>query len=141
MYKKILLYTFCLGITLGACTTGGNLTDGDRAMKQEQYNVAIENYKGAYNGIKDKAIRAEVAFKIAEAMRFNRDFVKAEGWYQKAIAGGHTDPMVYYQLGQILKMNEKYKEALVQFERYAKEAPSDVRVIEQIAAVNKIISE
>ncbi len=139
MYKKILLYTFCISLGLSACKSGGNLTDGDTAMKQEQYNVAIENYKGAYSGVKDKVKRAEVAFKIAEAMRFNRDFVKAEGWYQKAITGGHTDPMVYYQLGEVQKMNEKYEEALVQFERYAKEVPSDARATEQISVIKNHI--
>lgn len=139
MYKRILLYTFCIGLGLSACKSGGNITDAETAMKQEQYSVAINNYKGAYSGIKDKKKRADVAFKIGEAMRLNRDFVKAEGWYQKAISGGHTDPMVYYQLGEVMKMNEKYEEALVQFETYAKEVPSDERAKEQIEVVKSYL--
>ncbi|RYD79514.1 MAG: hypothetical protein EOP53_09540, partial [Sphingobacteriales bacterium] len=129
-----------MSLGLGACKSGGDITSAEKAFSQEQYSVAINNYKGAYSSIRDKAKRAEVAFKIGEAMRLNRDFLKAESWYQKAITGGYKDPKVYYELGEVLKMNEKYDEAVVQFETYVKEMPSDPRGNEQITVIKEYLN-
>lgn len=114
--------------------------DANKDFEQEQYFSAIQRLRKDYSKTKDKSEKAAIAFKIAEAMRLNRQFNTAEGWYNKAISMGYSDPVVYYQLGDILKMAEKYEEALVEFERYAKEAPSDPRGDEQIKVVKEVIA-
>jgi peptidoglycan-associated lipoprotein len=52
---------------------------------------------------------------------------------------GYQNPEVYYGLGQVMKMGEKYEEALVQFETFQKEAPSDPRSKEEIQIIKDVL--
>jgi peptidoglycan-associated lipoprotein len=46
---------------------------------------------------------------------------------------------VYYDYGQVLKMNQSYDSAIAKFELYKKEVPSDPNVDEQIAVLQKYL--
>jgi peptidoglycan-associated lipoprotein len=116
-------------LTFSSCKTG--IQNAKVAESHEQYYQAIEAYKKAYSGTKDRAKKAEVAYKIAELLNFNRNYPQAEIWYTKAQAMGYGDTKVHYQLGEVLKMNEKYPQALKEFELYEKDAPGDAKVKEQ----------
>lgn len=115
------------------------MEDALKAEEHEMYGDAIEQLRRAYSSTRDRAKRAEIAFKIAELMRKNRDYLHAEGWYNKALTLGYTNPDIYYGLGQVKKMAEKYEEALVQFETFQKEAPSDPRAQDEIDTIKYVI--
>lgn len=132
--QKNFLWVFTLSalILLNSCKPGGNLGSAEKSLEKEQYNNAMESYKRAYTSTKDKQKKAEIAYKIAEILRLNRDYVKAEGWYRKAATGGYSDAALHYNLGEVLKMNERYEDAIKEFEEYKKNAPGDPHADEQI---------
>lgn len=129
--RKSYLWIFVLPILLSlhSCTTG--VKDAQTAETREQYYQAIEAYKKAYSGTKDRAKKAEIGNKIADLLLLNRNSAQAEIWYTKAQAMGYSDAKLHYSLGEALKMNEKYPQALKEFEIYEKEVPGDARVAEQ----------
>jgi peptidoglycan-associated lipoprotein len=58
--------------------------------------------------------------------------VKAELWYTKAIGKNYTNPMVYFDLAEMQKMNQKYEEAKENYKEYKKRVPDDKRTDNEI---------
>jgi peptidoglycan-associated lipoprotein len=56
-----------------------------------------------------------------------RDISQAETWFRRAVSRNYDDPEVYRYFGEALKMNEKYEEAIEQFEIYKRLVPGDPR--------------
>jgi peptidoglycan-associated lipoprotein len=136
-----LLMALLLGtvlFTTQSCKTGGGtIKDGDEAYSHELYSNAINIYKRVYTKAKGPD-KASLAFKIAEAYRLNSQYTQAQNWYQKAVNAGYKNPEVYYKDAYVLKMAEKYDEAIEQYKLYEKEKPSDAaRAEEQINVINE----
>ena len=102
-------------------------TPADAAFEKGDYYDAITLYKKAFSKEKSKAGKAEIVFKTAESYRKVNDYKNQEVWYEKAIKAGHKDPIAIYYLGQALKFNGKYDEAINQFNNYKREAKGDPR--------------
>lgn len=104
------------------------LEDADKAlMQEEKYFEAIELYKKAYVKEPGRDVKAEIIFKIAEAYRLSDQPMQAEVWYDKSVIAQYADPMAKLRLGDMKMMNGKYDEALVAYQKYAADAPSDPR--------------
>ncbi|MFQ5335434.1 MAG: OmpA family protein, partial [Flavobacteriales bacterium] len=97
----------------------------DLAFKNESYFSAIDLYKKAYTKEPSKSKKAEILFRIAECYRFIVDIKQAETWYKKAIKAKYPDPICYYHLGDALKAQEKYEDALEKYNKFLKEKPDD----------------
>jgi tetratricopeptide (TPR) repeat protein len=54
------------------------------------------------------------------------DFKGAETYYSKAIKAKYPDPIAILNLADVLKAQQKYEEAIVEYNNYKKEMPSDV---------------
>lgn len=119
-----LILTLCFGLT---ATAQRNYTEeADNAFKQKQFIDAIELYQKAYSKIKrNKAERARILFQIAECYRYTNNIKRAEAQYKRVTKSGYPDPISYYYLGEALKQNEKYDEAIIAFNEYKEKAPSD----------------
>ena len=131
-YIGILLLSLLIGVQ--SCKTNVN---PEEAEKKEQYFQAIDGYKKRFSKTRDKATKAKLAYKIAELQAKNSDYAAADIWYAKAEALGYSDVALHYQWGEVKKMNERYGDALKQYEIYAKEVPGDKRIDEQ----KKLISD
>jgi peptidoglycan-associated lipoprotein len=93
------------------------LKKADELFDARQYFKAIELYKSAYaNAPKDK--KALILYKSGVASQEINDVKGAETYYQKAIAGNFDDPTVYLRLAEVLKMQMKYPEAIVEYNNY-----------------------
>ncbi|MBA3285732.1 MAG: tetratricopeptide repeat protein, partial [Nitrosopumilus sp.] len=101
--------------------------DVDEAFQRANYAEAINLYKQAYAKEKRPEEIASISFKIAESNRLMNNTKEAEDWYRKAMEGNYNDPIVRYRLGQMLKENGKYDEAITQFNAYKGAAPEDQR--------------
>jgi peptidoglycan-associated lipoprotein len=148
MNKCYLLFIVCLSSMVFSGLTScnsikGTERDAVQAEKNEQFYIAIQIRSGLYKSSKKKDEKAYNAFKIAEDMRVNRDYHHAQGWYQKAINAGYNvkEPIVYWKLGDMQKMDEKYDEALATFETYKKEKPSDPNIDEQIRVIKEFMAD
>ncbi|NJM14935.1 MAG: OmpA family protein [Bacteroidales bacterium] len=83
--------------------------------------------KDAYNMTNDKDEKTEIVYLIAECFRLSNDPRKAEMWYKKSISREYPNPVVYLYLADMMKMNEIYEEAIIEYQRYAQLVPDDPR--------------
>lgn len=120
-------FLFCL-FSLQMIAQRSYLDDADKAlMKEEKYFEAIELYKKAYVKEPGRDVKAEIIFKIAEAYRLSDQPQQAEVWYDKSVIAQYADPIAKLRLGDMKMMNGKYDEALVAYQKYVAEDPSDPR--------------
>lgn len=101
--------------------------EAERKYVTFEYFAAIDLYKAAYKKA-PKKLKPECLWKIAECYRLINDVKQAELNYQKAIkAKCEKQTLAQLYLADMLKQQEKYPEALAEYEKYKKEVPSDKR--------------
>jgi len=101
--------------------------EAERKFATFEYFAAIDLYKAAYKKA-PKKLKPECLWKIAECYRLINDVKQAELNYQKAIkAQCEKKTLAQLYLADMLKQQEKYPEALAEYEKYRKEVPSDKR--------------
>lgn len=103
------------------------LKDADVAYENHQYFNAIELYKQAYTKVKKADAKARILFRTAQSYQEINDFKGAETYYNKAIKAKYPDPIAILNLADVLKTQQKYEEAIVEYNNYKKEMPSDSR--------------
>ncbi|MBK8369222.1 MAG: OmpA family protein [Bacteroidetes bacterium] len=103
------------------------LKDADVAYENHQYFNAIELYKQAYTKVKKADAKSRILFRTGDAYQQINDLKGAETYYSKAIKAKYPDPIAILNLADVLKAQQKYPEAIVEYNNYKKEMPSDVR--------------
>jgi peptidoglycan-associated lipoprotein len=102
------------------------LAKGDALFKAGAYFDAIELYKGELEKIQqDRVELAKYLNKIATCYRLIGNARQAELYYNKAILRNCSDPKVYYYYAEMLKMGEKYDQALENYQKYKQLVPND----------------
>lgn len=125
--KVVGLFLFCL-FSVQLVAQKSFLDDADHALyKEEKYFEAIELYKKAYVKEDGRDVKAEIIFKIAESYRLSDQAEQAEVWYEKSIIAQYADPLAKLHLAAMKMQNGKYDEALVEYQKYAADVPSDPR--------------
>lgn len=99
----------------------------EEAYGFELYNEAIEMYKEAYPKFTDKVKKAEIIFKTAMCYRHLGKPKEAELWFKKAISVKYPNPITLLYYADALKMNEKFDEAVIEYQKYDKTVPTDPR--------------
>ncbi len=100
--------------------------DAEKAFDAHEYFTAIELYKKAIAKAK-KGLKAEILFKTGECYRLINDMKQAETYYGKAIKAKYSDPIAILYYADAKKIQEKYAEAMAEYNNYKKEVPSDKR--------------
>ncbi|MFM1932550.1 MAG: hypothetical protein RL226_1853, partial [Bacteroidota bacterium] len=92
----------------------------DQAFKTGQYSEAAKQYVIAYNKLKGVEEKGRVCFQIAESHRLMQDNKGAGEFYQKAIdfKFGKENPEVYYRYAETLREQNKFDEAVQQYNKY-----------------------
>jgi len=102
--------------------------NADNSFKYYRYYEAVGLYKKAYTKVKkNKVEKARIIYQIAECYRLTNDAKQAETWYKKAVTIKYPDPLATLYYADMLKANEKYDEAIIQYEAYKNLRPSDAR--------------
>jgi len=99
----------------------------DATFDAGEYFKASEMYTKLYTKATTKIAKAELSFKLGECYRKINDSKKAEKWYLKAVNGRYQDPMSVCYLADAMKMNEKYADAIVEYEKFKDLVPDDPR--------------
>jgi outer membrane protein OmpA-like peptidoglycan-associated protein/tetratricopeptide (TPR) repeat protein len=91
----------------------------DAKFDAKDYFTALDFYTKYYDATKDRS----AVYKMGLANMYLRDYAKAESNFSRALArdkksGGDDNPDARFYYGLMLKMNEKYDEALVTLEEY-----------------------
>lgn len=102
--------------------------EADKAFDIQQYSVAIDLYKQAYNKVKkNKAEKARILYRLAECYRLTNNAKQAISWYQRVTKSGYPEPTAYLYLADALKADDQFAEAAIQYNEYAKQKPEDPR--------------
>jgi len=108
--------------------------EADTSFARGFYYNAIEQYKKAYTVEKKADEKARLIFMVAESYRMLGDPKQMEAWYTKANKAQYGDPISYYYIGESLKDQGKYADAIVQYNKYKDKKPGDLRVEAAIQA-------
>ncbi len=125
--KLALTTTAIIAFVFSVSAQKNYLKDADVAYDNHQYFNAIELYKQAYTKVKKADAKARILFRTGDAYHQINDLKGAETYYSKAIKAKYPDPIAILNLADVLKAQQKYPEAIVEYNNYKKEMPSDVR--------------
>jgi outer membrane protein OmpA-like peptidoglycan-associated protein/tetratricopeptide (TPR) repeat protein len=143
-FKYIFATTlFLQGIGVLAQPVGSSdeimLKVAEERMEQKDYYNALDWYEKYYDKTKDKSVAYQIGM-----MHYNlRDYVKAETWLNRVLTAGKRkggNPNEYpdagFHYGRVLKMNEKYDDAIVALEDFLAKSKEADKII---LAKNEII--
>lgn len=97
----------------------------DLAYSTNEYYKALTMYKEIYKKSENKDEKNYISFRIAECYRNMLQTQKAEAAYLKVIQKNYKDPIIYYHYADMLRKNEKFADAALQFDEYLKRVPND----------------
>lgn len=119
---------FALLLSTNASAQKDYINTADQAFAQNTYYTAIDYYKKGYARLRNDVVeKARVLFQIGQCYRLMTDAEQAEVWYKKAVKAKYDDPLVLLYLGDVLKEQGKYAEAIVNYEKYEMQVPEDLR--------------
>ena len=122
----ILIFLFTLSINVDAQRNYSQ--EADESFELQQYYDAIALYKKAYSKVKkNKAEKARIRFKTAECYRMINNTKQSEAWYKRTIKAKYPDPIIWLYYADALKANEKYEDAVIEYNTYKEKVPSDPR--------------
>lgn len=131
-YTYILL---SLLITVMSSCGGAKLATADEQMARGEYFDASKTYRKVYNKLErnQKALRGEVAFKMAECHRMLRQNARAWAAYTNAQRFGYEDSILSLRLAETLHADGKYNQAVAAYEEYLKLRPGDKKALNGLA--------
>lgn len=113
------------------------LEKADKAFYAGEYTVAIDLYKNAYTALNENDLKTYACMHVADCYRLTNLNEQAELWYKKAFKRGYSDPMAILNLAYVLKVNQKYDQALGEYRRFKQAVPDDQRGTEGILSCEK----
>ena len=135
MLKK--LFFILLVILLGAsqpleAQRRNPAKNADIAFERGQYTVAIERYKKAIKKMKKKKYedeRIRITYQLGECYRLTENTKMAATQYKRVSKSEFPkdNPIFYLHYGDVLKRNEKYDEAIENYNIYTSLVPDDPR--------------
>tara|TARA_B100000683_G_scaffold101371_1_gene100214 strand:- start:11972 stop:13969 length:1998 start_codon:yes stop_codon:yes gene_type:complete len=102
----------------------------DEAFLVQNYYDAAALYKEAYLKEKNRAKKSELTFLQAECWRMvatPQALKKAESMYKRAIKAKYPHAEVYLRFAQVLQLQQKFDEAVEQYQKYQQLKPEDDR--------------
>ena len=121
MYKSMKQYIilFLLIISFKFSFSQKYIERADNAFNASEYTNAIALYKNAYNKITDDPeMKAKVAYRTGYCYRRISKPLHAELWLAKSIELLYSEPIVFLYYADALRMNEKYEDAIEQYNKY-----------------------
>lgn len=126
-----LFFTSCiiLGMLflLESCGAEKAVKKGDQFFAIGEYTEAAKQYKKAYTKTKskEKELRADRAFRLAECYRLIHYHSRAVAAYQNAVRYKYPDTLAYRHLADALLQNGNYKLATENYQIYLSAFPDD----------------
>ena len=134
--KKFLLFCISLSLCLSV-DCAAQKRKVERAYEfynAGEYYLAMDHFKSTYSKSRDKAVKADMVYMVAECYRLMNDPKNAETWYKKAVRTAYAKPMAQFWYAESLMKNGKYPQAIDEYRKYKQLAPSDARADQAIRA-------
>ncbi len=142
MKNNIILLVFLLsGLSvfaqpLNRPTYAMMVAEAENQMEKKDYYRALEWYEKAYEESKDR----ELTIILADLSYMLRDYRDSERWYSRALRKSRKVKEVpeekRFEYARSLKMNEKYEEAIAEFDQFLKYTKDPVR--KELAELEKV---
>ena len=135
MSKRFVLLVFAILFGLALPTNAQRRSpakNADLAFERGQYYQAIERYKKAYKKTRKKKFedeRMRITYQLGECYRLTDNVRQAAVQYKRVGKSEFpkNNPIYYLHYGDVLKRNEKYDEALANYDLYTQAVPDDPR--------------
>jgi len=121
MFIRISFIISIIVFSTTACL--GQLNKANAFFQQENYPSAIKQYEKV---LKKDNNNIEATQKLAFSYKKLKDYTNAEIYYKKAVELNPNDPSNYLYYGQVLKNNNKPKEAKLQFQTLVDKYPNNL---------------
>ena len=102
----------------------------DELFARQQYYAAIDKYKKAFTKVKNnREEKNRITYRLADCYYYTENYRRAEGAYRRLVRFGwaKNHPGVLLHLADVLKIDGKYDEAILQYKAYAERVPGDPR--------------
>lgn len=144
--KHSALLTLLIALALLSTGCGGaKLATADEQLARGEYFDAAKTYRKVYNKLskENRALRGEVAFKMAECHRMLSQNARAAAAYQNASRFGYTDAdsLLSLHLAETLHGDGKYALAIKAYEDYLKIRPNDTKAQNGLAGARMALDK
>ncbi|MCA1741898.1 MAG: OmpA family protein [Bacteroidales bacterium] len=130
----ILIFTLVLLLPVALSAQKQKTERAYSAYQAGSYYEAIDLFKDVYSKTRDKQVKAEMVFMVAEGYRLINDPKNAELWYKRAVRSAFPRPEAQYWLAESTKKLGRYPQAIEEFRKYRQLVPGDPRTEQQIRA-------
>lgn len=121
---KVLILIVFAGLSLKVNSQTARLQRANALYEAGGYFEAVEIYRRDL----DKVPKEEMGLyltRIGDCYRMVGNSRQAEIWYSKAISRENINPKAFFYYAEMLKMGEKYDEAIEQYLKYKELVPND----------------
>ena len=125
MKIKTVLWGLATAALLVSCS-GANLSVANEQYARGEFYDAAQTYRKVYittNPRKERKLRGEIAFKMAECYRHINMAPRSSAAYQNAIRYDYPDSMALFYLARSQQYEGKYKEAIKNYQAYLETNP------------------
>lgn len=134
MNLKFVLVLLTFAVSVGVTAQRSFIRDANKVFRNQNYIEATDKCEVAYKKISPKSqraikLKADMAYKCAESHRLTLNDDEAIKWYQRAVDLKYyeVDPNVYYELGEMHRIQGEYDKAKTHYEEYLALVPGDVK--------------
>lgn len=114
-------------LMLFSCGAENSVRKAEQSLALGEYFNAAQMYKKAYSQTppKERKLRGERAFALAECYRKINYTSRARGAYQNAVRYKYHDSIVFFYLAEMQRRDKDYKNAAKNYEIYLEHKPAD----------------
>ena len=114
-------------LMLFSCGAENSVRKAEQSLALGEYFNAAQMYKKAYSQTppKERKLRGERAFALAECYRKINYTSRARGAYQNAVRYKYHDSIVFFYLAEMHRRDKDYKNAAKNYEIYLAHKPAD----------------
>ena len=114
-------------LMLFSCGAENSVRKAEQSLALGEYFNAAQMYKKAYSQTppKERKLRGERAFALAECYRKINYTSRARGAYQNAVRYKYSDSIVFFYLAEMQRRDKDYKNAAKNYEIYLAHKPAD----------------
>lgn len=133
MRKNIFLITTLLFVSFGCFA---QMKKAEKHFSNYNYAKAIPVYEKVAK--RNSSNQQQAMIKLADCYRILNNYGEAESYYSKAIGIGKVPAEVNYNYGNVLKSNNKYNEALIQYSLFLAENQNSITTKNAIKSCQEI---
>jgi len=130
--ERLIVLLVFLQLSLAGYSQKDYTHEAETAYKSEAFYSAIDLYKKAYAKEKDRETKIDIIYKIADCYRLIQDNAQAEVWFDKAIKAQHPNPKAQLYYAEVIKLQGRYDDAIVEYNKYNSKNPGDPEGIEGV---------